>query len=54
MNQLSCMIVSVAHGNALCIAKELGAVSKPVLGHFIVDSLAMNFLECGQSGDEFP
>ncbi len=35
-NRLRCRsAVSFAHGNALCIAKELGAVSKPALDHFI-------------------
>ncbi len=43
-----CQIVSVAHGNALsitalCIAKELGAVSKTALEHVILVNLAMNF-----------
>ncbi len=31
-----CRIVSVTHGNALYIAQELGAVSKPALEHVIV------------------
>jgi hypothetical protein len=49
-NRLRCRIISVAHGNALCIAKELGAVSKPALEHFIVVDLAMTFLEINRSG----
>ncbi len=44
-NRLRCWIVSVTHGNALCIAKELGAVNKPVLEHVIVVKLAMNLQE---------
>ncbi len=39
-NRLRCMSVSFAHGNALCIVKELGAVSKPALEHFVVVNLA--------------
>ena len=42
-NRLRCRSVSFAHGNALSIANELGAVSKPALEHFIVVSLAVNF-----------
>ncbi len=50
MNHLSCQIVSIAHGNALCIAKNVGAVSKHVLEHVIVINLAMNFQEINRSG----
>ncbi len=49
-NSLRCLIVSFAHGNALCITKELGAVSKPALEHVIVVDLAMNFPEINRTG----
>ncbi len=49
-NSLRCQIVSVAHSNAFCIAKELDAVSKPALDHVIVVNLAMNFQEINRSG----
>ena len=45
-NRLRCRRVFFASGNALSIAKELGAVSKPALGHFVifvVVNLAVNF-----------
>ncbi len=42
-NSLRCRSVSFAHGNELCVAKELGAVSKPALEHFVVVNLAVNF-----------
>ncbi len=45
-----CRIVSVAHGSALCIANELGVMSKPALEHVIVVDLAMNFPEINRSG----
>jgi hypothetical protein len=50
VNPLGCLIVSVAHGSALCIAKERGAVSKPALEHVIGVNLAMNFQEINRSG----
>ena len=40
-NRLRCRSVAFAHGNALCIAKELGAVSKPALEHFIMVNLVV-------------
>ncbi len=43
-NRLRCRRVAFAHGNTLSIAKELGAVSKPALEHFVVVNLAVNFL----------
>jgi hypothetical protein len=51
-NRQRCWISSnsVAHGNALCNAKELGAVSKPALEHVIAVNLAMNFWEINRSG----
>jgi hypothetical protein len=42
-NRLRCRRVAFAHGKALSIAKELGAVSKPVLEYFVVVNLAVNF-----------
>ena len=42
-NRLRCRRVFFARGNALSIAKELGAVSKPALEHFVVVNLAVNF-----------
>ena len=48
-NRLRCRSVSFAHGNALCIAKELGAVSKPALEHFVVVNLAVNFKQINRS-----
>ncbi len=50
MNCLRCRSVSFANGNALCIAKELGAVSKPALEHFVVVDLAVNFPQINRSG----
>jgi hypothetical protein len=38
------------HGNALCIAKELGAASKPALEHFVVVDLEVNFPQINRSG----
>jgi hypothetical protein len=34
----------------LCIAKELGAVSKQELEHFVVVDLAVNFPQINRSG----
>ncbi len=50
-NRLRCRSVAFAHGNALCIAKELGAVSKPSLEHFVVVNLQVtwNFLQINRS-----
>jgi hypothetical protein len=50
INRLRCRSVSLAHGNVLCIAKELGAVSKPALEHFVVVNLLVNFQEKNRSG----
>jgi hypothetical protein len=47
---LRCRSFSFAHGNALCIAKELGAVSKLALEHFVVVDLAVNFPQINRSG----
>ena len=44
-NRLRCRRVAFTHGNALSITKELGAVSKPALEHFVVVNLAVNFPE---------
>jgi hypothetical protein len=44
-NRLRCRRVTFTHGNALSIAKEVGAVSKPALEHFVVVNLAVNFPE---------
>jgi hypothetical protein len=49
-NRLRCRSVAFAHGNALCIAKELGTVSEPALEHFIVVNLAVNFPQINRSG----
>jgi hypothetical protein len=49
-NRLRCRSVSFANGIALCIAKELGAVSKPALEHFVVVDLAVNFPQINRSG----
>ncbi len=49
-NRLRCRNVSFAHGNVLCITKELGAVGKPALEHFVVVNLAVNFPEINRSG----
>jgi hypothetical protein len=50
MNHLRCRSVSFACGNALCIAKDLGAVSNPVLEPFDVVYLAVNFPQINRSG----
>ncbi len=44
------MSVYFVNGNALCIAKELGAVSKPALDHFVVVDLAVSFPQINRSG----
>jgi hypothetical protein len=49
-NRMRCRSVSFAHGNALCIAKDLGALSKPALEHFVVIYLAVNFQQMNSSG----
>ncbi len=49
-NLLRCRRVAFAHGNALRIAKELRAVSKPVLEHFVVVNLAVKFPQINRSG----
>jgi hypothetical protein len=49
-NHLRCRSVFFAHGNELCIAKELCAVSKPALEHFVVVNLAVNFPQKNRSG----
>jgi hypothetical protein len=49
-NHLRCRSVSFANGNALSIAKELGAVSKPALELFVVADLAVNFPQINRSG----
>jgi hypothetical protein len=41
---------SFANGNALCIAKELGAVRKQALQHFVVVDLAVNCPQINRSG----
>ncbi len=48
-NRLRYRSVAFALGNALCIAKELGA-SKPALEHFVVVNLAVNSPEINRSG----
>jgi hypothetical protein len=42
-NRLRCRRVAFANGNALGIAKELGAESKSALEHFVVINLEVNF-----------
>ncbi len=42
-NRLRCRRVAFAHGNALRIAKEVGAVSKQAMEHFVVVNLAVGF-----------
>ncbi len=49
-NRLRCRSVSFANGNALSIAKELGAVSKPALELFVAADLAVNFPQINRSG----
>jgi hypothetical protein len=49
-NRLRCRSVAFAHGNALCIAKELGAVSKPALEHFVVVNLEVNYQQINRYG----
>ena len=49
-NRLRCRSVSLANGNALSIAKELGAVSKPALELFVAVDLAVNFPQTNRSG----
>ncbi len=49
-NRLRCRSVSFANGNELSIAKELGAVSKPALEHFVVVDLAVNSPQINRSG----
>ncbi len=49
-NRLRCRSVSFANGNALSIAEELGAVSKPALELFVAIDLAVNFLNINRSG----
>ncbi len=49
-SRLRCKSISFANGNALCIVKELGAVNKPALEHFVVVNLAVNFPQIKRSG----
>ncbi len=49
-NCLRCRSVSFGNGNELCIMKELGAVSKPALEHFVVVVLVVNFPQINRSG----
>ncbi len=48
-NRLRCRSASFANGNALSIAKELGAVSKLPLELIIEADLAVNFPEINRS-----
>ncbi len=49
-SRLRCRSASFADGDALCIAKELGAVSKRALENFVVVDLAVNFQQINRSG----
>ena len=49
-NRQRCRSVSFANGNALSIAKELGAVSKPAMELFVAADLAVNFPQINRSG----